>query len=39
MVTRDPSRASPDATIKDAEGLATIRGIFGHVFPNLGGQD
>ena len=39
MVTPDPSRASPDATIKGAEGLATMRGLFGHVFPNLGGQD
>jgi hypothetical protein len=39
MVTPHPSRASPDATIKGAERLATMRGLFGHMFPNLGGQD
>ena len=38
-MTLDPSRASPDPTIKGAEGLATLRGLFGHMFPNLGGQD
>lgn len=38
-MTLDPSGASPDPTIKGAEGLATLRGLFGHMFPNLGGQD
>jgi hypothetical protein len=38
MVTPHPSRASPDATIEGAEGLATIRDLLVHMFPNVGGQ-
>ncbi len=28
----------PDATINGAEGLAMIRGLFGHMFPHLGDE-
>ena len=29
---------SPDATIQGAEGIAIMREMFGHMFPNLGGK-